>query len=70
MITLPKSVVLEMVLAAYANEPCRICGDNITLEQIKSNVVVFAGYSADSAARSAHKNCWDTNKDQSTWKHQ
>ena len=38
----------------YLGEPCRICGE--TIEDIDG--VVFAGYSKDSMARSAHGECW------------
>ena len=45
----------------YANEPCRICGEMITEQQVMNDHVVFAGYSSNNKARSAHKECWDKN---------
>lgn len=49
--------VFHFALSMYVNEPCRICRRLITWEDISD--AVFAGYSADNTARSAHKMCWD-----------
>ena len=49
---------IDLAIIMYADEPCRICGQTLTLEDIKAGAV-FAGYSADRASRSAHKHCWD-----------
>lgn len=53
-----ESVLLNMVLTTYVNEPCRICGRIITRDDIDSGAV-FAGYSKDGGSRGAHKRCWD-----------
>jgi hypothetical protein len=55
-----------LALAMYANEPCRICGKLITVDDLAS--AVFAGYSIDSRSRSAHKACWDKHLPQKDWK--
>lgn len=47
----------ELAVLMYANEPCRICGETITREDVMT--CVFAGYSVNNEARSAHKQCWD-----------
>lgn len=59
-----------LALAAYANEPCRICGEMITMQQVTNEHVVFAGYSSNNEARSTHKECWDKNIPMSEWKYQ
>lgn len=48
----------KVALSMYANEPCRICGSLLTMEDME-NGAVFAGYSNGSAARAAHKACWE-----------
>jgi hypothetical protein len=58
-----RNPIVDLALSMYADEPCRICGENIAPEQIKSDGVVFAGYSKDSKSRSAHKACWDSRPD-------
>ncbi len=60
------NTALDIVFGMYSNEPCRICGKNVTLEQIKSDAV-FAGYSQDNKSRSAHKECWNKNIPKSQW---
>ena len=50
----------------YSNEPCRVCGEIITLNDI-NNGAVFAGYSKDNKSRTAHKACWDSGKPQAEW---
>lgn len=52
-----KKYLLQVALSMYAGEPCRICGGTLTMDDLR-NGAVFAGYSADNAARSAHKECW------------
>jgi len=49
---------IDLALAMYADEPCRICGHTLTLEDIKAGAI-WAGYSADGKSRSAHKHCWN-----------
>jgi len=46
---------MNLMLLAYANEPCRICGKLLTKDDILT--AVFAGYSRDSKSRAAHKEC-------------
>ena len=48
----------ELVLSMYSNEPCRICGRLISMEDIHDDRVVFAGYSDDNKSRTAHKLCF------------
>ncbi len=60
------SEIVRMALAQYANEPCRICGENVTGEDVFTNAV-FAGYSENDVARSAHKTCWEKNIPQEQW---
>lgn len=61
-----KEDALRLALSMYENEPCRICGKNI----VDASVCVFAGYSKDNAARSAHQACWDKNIPAREWAHQ
>lgn len=49
--------LLDMALSMYANEPCRICGIVLSLDDVKTGAV-FAGYSQDNTSRAAHKRCW------------
>ena len=58
----------RIALGMYAGEPCRICGELITRDDLRD--LVYAGYSADSKARSAHAACWEKNIPQAEWKHQ
>lgn len=51
------AAALAMALMMYANEPCRICGRQITAVDVKT--AVFAGYSDVRPARAAHRECWD-----------
>jgi len=48
----------EIAIAMYANEPCRICGEILSLDDIRAGAV-FAGYSSGNEARAAHKSCWE-----------
>ena len=43
----------------YSPEPCRICGKPIGDDEN----AVYAGYSLESKARSAHGACWNASKD-------
>lgn len=56
-----KTTALHIALAMCTNEPCRICGLNITPEDLGD--LVFAGYSSCSKSRSAHSSCWQKFKD-------
>lgn len=58
-----KKAAKKMVLAMYEGEPCRICGENIT----DATKAVYAGYSVDNKARSAHKSCWDNQPPKKEW---
>jgi hypothetical protein len=57
--------VLEIALQMYLGEQCRICGKKIQPEDL--NDLIFAGYSADSSSRYAHKECWDKNIPKEQW---
>lgn len=62
--------ILEVVLEMYCNEPCRICGINIQNTDFRhygGAGVVYAGYSLNDTARSAHKICWENRPDKSEW---
>jgi hypothetical protein len=52
---LDKNDAVEIAILMYANEPCRICGRNMTPEDVKT--AVFAGYSKNDEARTAHREC-------------
>ena len=53
-----KNALVNLALAFYAGEPCRICGKPLTMEDINDGAV-FAGYSKDNSSRSAHRLCWN-----------
>ena len=60
--------MLGLILGMYAGEPCRICGEKITMHDMMGgldvdNGAVWAGYSECSKSRAAHKTCWDKHKD-------
>lgn len=50
--------LIDLALKAYTDEPCRICGENLTLDDVLAGAV-FAGY-GQGGARAAHKDCWQT----------
>ena len=52
-----RQYLLNLALSAYADEPCRLCGKRLTMDDLR-NGAVFAGYSSDNTARAAHKACW------------
>lgn len=66
MLAISKDQALKIALSMYENEPCRICGEIIT----DASLCVYAGYSSDNSARSAHEACWDKNIPLSSWVHQ
>jgi len=68
-LTSEKSIIPSIAIAMYADEPCRICGVILTLNDIFDGAV-FAGYSKNNEARAAHKKCWDKNLPMSEWKFQ
>ena len=47
------SPLIDVALSMYEDEPCRICGRLLTMEDLK-NGAVFAGYSDDNTSRPAH----------------
>jgi hypothetical protein len=53
-----------IALAMYKGEPCRICG-----YKIGDFDAVYAGYSKDNLARSAHTVCWNSNVPRKNWKY-
>jgi hypothetical protein len=61
-----KENAVKLILSMYEDEPCRICGKTIT----DASLAVYAGYSKDNKARSAHKTCWDKDIPVSEWAHQ
>ena len=50
-----RDLAVKIALSMYANEPCRICGQTITNQDVKN--AVYAGYGDD--GRSAHERCWE-----------
>ena len=50
--------LVDLALSFYAGEPCRICGELLTMEDLNDGAV-FAGYSDDNSSRSAHRQCWE-----------
>lgn len=60
-----KTTAAHIALSMYADEPCRICGEMITTDDLST--AVFAGYSIDSRSRSAHKPCWDKQLPTQEW---
>lgn len=57
--------LVDVAMAMYVNEPCRICGKSI--EPSDLDELVFAGYSTGNKSRSAHAECWKQNKPKSEW---
>lgn len=53
--------LVDMAMSFYVGEPCRICGETITKDDLQE--LVYAGYAKDNKARSAHGKCWNDNKD-------
>lgn len=58
-------ILVDLVMSFYVGEPCRICGMLITKDDL--NKLVYAGYSKNNQARSAHGKCWQENKPKSEW---
>ena len=52
-----RPIAAEMALLTYADEPCRICGKQLTAGDLYFGAV-FVGYSDDHKSRVAHKQCW------------
>ena len=52
-----KEQALNLALAMYVHEPCRICGEWFTRDTVHD--AVWAGYSKNEKARAAHKSCWE-----------
>lgn len=61
-----RKAAAEAAIMMYVGEPCRICGDAITKEVVKT--VVWAGY-GKTGGRCAHQECWDACKPKSEWAH-
>lgn len=60
-----KEDAARMALAMYADEPCRICGENIDYEDLDG--LKFAGYSEGCVSRAAHADCWDNRPPKKDW---
>ncbi len=58
--------IVELTQSKYANEPCRICGKLLTLEDVTNNII-FAGYSLNQETRAAHSECWEQNIPKEQW---
>lgn len=57
--------LIDLAMAFYVDEPCRVCGKLIQPDDLKK--LVFAGYSKDNKSRSAHGDCWKKNLPKETW---
>lgn len=55
----------RLLLMAYVDEPCRICGVLLTPEDLET--AVFAGYSKEGGSRSAHGDCWALHLPKRAW---
>lgn len=58
-----RQAAFEMAISMYI-EPCRICGEMLTRQDL--NTAVWAGWGSrddGKSARAAHKSCWDACKD-------
>ena len=49
------NILVDLALSFYAGEPCRICGELLTMKDLNDG----AGYSDDNSSRSAHRQCWE-----------
>lgn len=58
----------RVAVSMYANEPCRICGKLLTMDDLHDGAV-FAGYSTDNKSRSAHNACWENRPPENEWAH-
>lgn len=63
-----RKVLDRVALAQYADEPFRVCGEMLTMDDLQT--AVFAGYSQDNTSRAAHKRCYDSGVPKSEWKKQ
>lgn len=59
------NAAVNLAMEVYVNEPCRICGELVKLEDLGR--LVFAGYSATNYSRAAHGKCWEQEKPKSEW---
>lgn len=59
------NVFINKHYSNLSGEPCRICGQNMTVEDIKDESI-FTGYSFCNTARLAHKKCYN-NVPMSDW---
>ena len=57
------AIITDAVHSMYEDEPCRVCG--VLIGQLTKQV--FAGYSACSKSRTAHKECWDAGIPKELW---
>lgn len=57
--------LVDLAMSFYVDEPCRICGKMIKKEDLHD--LVYAGYSLENKARSAHGDCWAKNIPQDKW---
>lgn len=55
-----RDMATYLALIQYANEPCRICGQMITENDVIPGGpgLIFVGYSDDNTSRAAHGRCW------------
>lgn len=52
-----RNQLVRIALSMCAGEPCRICGEPVTMADMEDGAV-FAGYSNDKTTSSAHRVCW------------
>ncbi len=56
----------NVAVGMYVDEPCQICGERLTMEDIERDAV-FVGYTSDNTSRAAHKGCWDRRIPKEMW---
>lgn len=61
-----REYMAEIALSMYSNEPCRICGELLTIDDLH-NGAIYAGYSVDNKSRTAHSLCWNKNIEKGLW---
>ena len=52
--------LVNLALSFYAGEPCRVCGFEITMDDLNDGPdgAVYAGYNKSNTSRTAHGRCW------------
>ena len=56
-IQISRESAVRLAMSMYAGEPCRICRQEITMDDLKE--AVWVGYSEKHDGRTAHAECWE-----------